>query len=888
MEGRCAVETWAEFCAPSSACTPRVKFTFGTDVLVCPGGDEVYVFSVQQRQITAVLQFPAPVCDLVHSPDQQLLYTACESGVYRVSLPKLLSSVPGSPANTVSGPAELKISSDSLAVGEEGVSSLLLSGSVLVTLSQRDSLWQLTLYKTPASTRSASSGYEKLTELSLPVVSVSLRDRMQGHQTRGAAGRPVLICVHSSDEPQPPPSSQKTFKDGHFCLEPVLFKLLFGVDVALVKSPIIICGLPDGRLCFVPLHVPGSRIRVLHSLEQAVVFIGASVAMETGHGGARCLVAMGQQGKVLLIRSSEAGPETGGKVAGFVEGCVSGPVVCGHAGQDRLYYSTGSDLLTLDLARGQADTGGPGQDETAGHGAVTPSALRNPVSLNVCSIVALAGATHNTSGAVQLLALSASGRLQRITLPKRSEDTGLPSLPSAQVGQSVRDLLAAIGDVCERASYLKSIIKSKTQILQRLNQVLNISFLLMDRPNSEKHAVQENPISCHAVTRWSRLLQKDSLDLTCVLVNASPYVLERGWTFSVTLFPLSFSLTAGGENTSRTFSFPFLNLHPGEKLEVSLPLAAAGDSSFPMTVSCSLIFSLKSLLGEEEEASLLSNGDPVKSLLKSYGSCIRLALDTLTVDWLDALLVNRTTTSHKNATSLSTDTLTMDSIQAFLNSCRGRRTGRGEGGAESGSGPEREQYSARVWVSSELLSATLVLKGPDVDTQGPTLAPQSLCISLLDWLLSQSPGRNQMELQGDKIALGSSVVHAQAPDGHTVKLTAKEVNVGEESVGQDGGSLAAVELQVESSSMAAVCGLHHAVLRRVQTLLQKRPEKAVSTVKVQALGLRQALQRAEGLLQQIHQNQIPAAFGMGLPRGQMTQSLLSVYRQLRENPLLII
>ena len=30
------------------------------------------------------------------------------------------------------------------------------------------------------------------------------------------------------------------------------------------------------------------------------------------------------------------------------------------------------------------------------------------------------------------------------------------------------------------------------------------------------------------------------------------------------------------------------------------------------------------------------------------------------------------------------------------------------------------------------------------------------------------------------------------------------------------GILAAVEVKVESSSIAAVCGLHHAVLRRVQ------------------------------------------------------------------------
>ena len=64
---------------------------------------------------------------------------------------------------------------------------------------------------------------------------------------------------------------------------------------------------------------------------------------------------------------------------------------------------------------------------------------------------------------MQLLALSARGRLQSITVSKAAAGGGgggggggeaqgreLPSLPSSQVGQRIKDLLAAIGDVCER------------------------------------------------------------------------------------------------------------------------------------------------------------------------------------------------------------------------------------------------------------------------------------------------------------------------------------------------------------------------------------------------------------------------------------------------------
>ncbi|XP_044034755.1 Fanconi anemia core complex-associated protein 100 isoform X3 [Siniperca chuatsi] len=534
MEGRCAVETWAELGFSGTSCTTKVKFGFGTDVFLCSGSDEVYVFSTQERKLTAVLQFSGPVSDLVESHDKQLLYVACGSGVYCVSLQFLQSRAHSSPANASSSPTELKIPSEFLVVPEEGVLSLLLVGSLLLTVSQRDASWMLTLYNSP--NQSESSSYEMLSSFSLPLVSGVVHAGMR---------RPALICVHSSDTT--PPSSYSTssseamLTNGHVRLEPVLFKLLFGIDAALAKSPVILCGLPDGCLCFLPLRPPGSRLRVLHSLEQPVVFVGASVVMETGPGHAQCLVAVGELGRVVLIKTDKGGPEGGGNIAGFIERCVPGPVMCGCVDTNCLYYSTGSDLLGLDLS--ERSSGREGQERVEETGA----ALQSPISLNVCRVIALAEPTCNTEG-------------------------------------------------------------------------------------------------------------------------------------------------------------------PG-----------------------------------------------------------------------------------------------------------GVKTGH----------------------------------------------------------------------QGDKIALSSSVVHARGPNGHTVKLTAKEVNVGEESVGKE-ESLTTVEVQVESSSIAAVCGLHHAVLRRVQTLLQRAPERAACTQRVQSLGLRQALQRAEHLLQQIQQCRVSGAFGVGVSTGQMTRSLLSVYRELRENPFFII
>ncbi|XP_042162077.1 Fanconi anemia core complex-associated protein 100 isoform X2 [Oncorhynchus tshawytscha] len=898
MEARCAVvETWAEFGCPSPGTAAKVIWS-GEDVLICTGGDEVSVFNTQELKLTTVLQFLSPVCHMVLSEDKQSVYAVCESdGVYCVSLPTLHPKSPTPTADQSPGPALIKVLSNSLAARDEGVCSLIEvggSGGTLVTVSLRDAAWWFTLYK--------AADHQKLTQFSLPVVSAGHHVESEENGSAGLVMRPVLACVYSSDAPPlsssssstttklPPLSSSLGVK--HFLLEPLLFKLLFGVDAALINSPMILCGLPDGRLCSLPLLLPGRSdpcVRVLHSMEQPIMFIGTTTGTNYGP---QCLVAVGQWGRVVLVRTCEGGPEEGGKVAALTEGCVSGPVVCVCAGREGLYYSTGSDLLALDLSGVREEPPKPEESLVVGHRerqgqgqamvrARESATLQSPVSLNVCRVIALAGPSHNASGIVQLVALSLRGRLQRLTLPKGTETGGIPRLPLSQVGQRVRDLLAAIGDVCERASVLKSTIQSKNHSLRHLNQVLNVCCLLLANQNSgEQLPVSKKPIRCHVVAKWSRLLQRDSLNLTCVLDNSSPYILERNWMFCVRVLPLSYPLPAGGVNTSQTFSFPFQKLEPGGRMEVSLPLTVAGDTSFPVTVSCSLTYSLQSLLGSEELSRLLANGEPA-SRLGLEGGWVSLPLDTLTVDWLDALQVTGTTPPHRdpNRPPISPDTVSMDIVEAFVSTRRSRGSGRGggEGGGERMVASDGGLFSASIKVSTELLRGTLGLE--PAGSAGPS---QGVCGSVLGWLLSQGTGGEDWRGRGDNGGQESSVVYARCLGRHTVKLTAKEVTVGDTSVKE------AVEVRVQCSSMAAVCGLHHAVLSRVQALLQGNASTQESSMGVQGLGLRQALQRAQVLSEHLQEARIPEAIGLGMTTGQTTKTLFSVYRQLRENPLLIL
>lgn len=108
------------------------------------------------------------------------------------------------------------------------------------------------------------------------------------------------------------------------------------------------------------------------------------------------LVAVGAMGRVVLIRTERAGPGKEDCSAGFIETCVPGPVICGCTHRGVLYYSTGSDLLRMDLSVGSFSKDDADKD-VEGH-RDTDSFLQSPVSLNVCRVVAFAEASSTAAG----------------------------------------------------------------------------------------------------------------------------------------------------------------------------------------------------------------------------------------------------------------------------------------------------------------------------------------------------------------------------------------------------------------------------------------------------------------------------------------------------------
>ncbi|XP_077056920.1 Fanconi anemia core complex-associated protein 100 isoform X1 [Siphateles boraxobius] len=830
---RCSVEYLSEFSDFQSDSVRIIQDD--TNLFLACGHRDVLVFNVEERRVTTVMQFEDSVTNLALSNDKNRLYALCANGgLYCTPLPQLSS--PSVLASKSPDRVLNIVSDDSIVLKNFSLQAFTIVEKILVTLSLHKSIWSFDLYEEPGS-----RPLRKLACFQVATVNscrVNITDK-----EKSVNCPPVLTCIYPKGSTSV--NSQQSVL--HPYLEPRLFRLLFGVDSSLVNSPVILCGLPDGRICCFPLLVPTlvgprgeqrSPIRVLQSLEQPIVFVGTWVS---GEHGPQCLIAVGQRGKLLMVRSKQSSSE--GKEAdySFNEHSVRGPVLCVCVDDKRLYYSSLNDLHTLQFTTISSS-------EATGNESQLQALTSD--SLGVCRVIALARPYTNPIGSVQLMGISLSGRLVRVNLPQASEKVNVPRLPPSLAGQRVKDLLASIGNIWERAESLKHKLQEKNESLKRLNQVINVCSLLLDTHGNEKkfNMGTKHPISCHGVARWSSLLQRDSLTLTCVLENSSGCTLEHGWTLCIQVHPLS--QYSNIESSSRTYSFPLKKLDSDQKLDVTIPLETVDGLSLPVKVYCSLTFSLSNLFSPEASSLVVSQ------LLTEMG-CISAPLNSITVDWLDALRLEGSF-SHGNTRHDSF----RDGIQAFLRA-RGALTK--DSDTTSKSGP----VVVLIRVSSELLKAKLHIS---------VTSSSETCVSVLNWLVSP-------EVMGQAKSVQSPVVCAYSPDGRSVKIMAKEVTLGDLC---SEGPLEVLEIRVESTSVAAVCGLHHAILRRLQVLLRDSTVKCCHTKQIKAQSLCEAVRHVESLYKDLQDAQNQAALGGTMKTDNRSEILFRVFLQLRANPLVIL
>lgn len=289
---------------------------------------------------------------------------------------------------------------DACALPDATLCTFTLLNDVLITLSQVQEKWCMNLHKLPGP-----EGQEKLPHQPVSHVDITTSTSNDGDMSL-AHFLPVLCCASA---PGASDHWEGLRHSGGFVLEEPLFSLLFGIDAAMLDSPMILCGFPDGQLCSVPLKAlssPGghgwedSPVKILHHLEEPVVFIGAlrterkspGAEEPPGYGGlgCDCVVALGHYGKMVAIKASQ-GEEV--KVPELREYYLQGPVLCAAcSGGSCMYYSTHSDIYAVDL-----ESSTPEAEKVEPSAGTLPSAV-SPASLSICSVVALSLSSRESEG----------------------------------------------------------------------------------------------------------------------------------------------------------------------------------------------------------------------------------------------------------------------------------------------------------------------------------------------------------------------------------------------------------------------------------------------------------------------------------------------------------
>ncbi|XP_025892661.1 Fanconi anemia core complex-associated protein 100 [Nothoprocta perdicaria] len=853
----------AGFCCPLgglAAGKPRV-LCHDSEVYLSNGSEFLYVYDQEGKELKAVYKCPEQVWHVELLPDPKQLFILCaHSGIYCVSLeePGRLMEQTDSDGQEGDRPSGVfPVASEACVFPDPALCTFTLLNSFVVTLSQAQGQWWLKLHELPRAEQQGA-GYRQLSELALGA---------EAGADAAARSLPVLCCASA---PGAAGSGERLWCSGGFVLEEPLFSLLFGVDAAVLESPMILCGFPDGQLCSVPLKAlsspPGQEppVKLLHHLEEPIVFIGAlrterraaeEEEEEQPAGGCDCVVAVGHSGKMVAVKADE---RAAAAVPELREYGLRGPVLCAACGSgSRMYYSTPSDIAAVDLeCAGEASDG----EDAEGAAGVLPPVL-SPASLSICSVVALSLSSRASEGESELLALSAKGRLVSCDLCS-AEEAPATSLTPAEAGRRIKELLSGIGNTSERVSFLKKAVDQKNRALASLNQVMNVSAALLSSQDGHK------PIACTVTANWSCLLLQDTVTISCVLENCSEYSLEQGWTLCVQLLASPCALEEDSVDSGTTFTFPIDQLLPGNKRELTLPLGSAADTKLdlPLTISCALYYSLRDILGSGcDSPEALDDFFPDDSpILSPDREGICLPLSECTIDMLQCLRLESGPRGPEAPALAPAPPAAPEPVETFLQVAREQTEPSTGKDGEPGDG-DLPPSAASIRVSSELLKNALKNSGSGVP----------LSCATLRWLLADNAAAEA--LRGAEVA----AVRGAAPRGGEVQLRVREVSMNDLS---PAGPIQAVEILMESPSLADMCRVHHAVIRRIQALVLEQAAQGSGPPDLRMQYLRQIQANHEMLLKEAQ------ALRERPPRGEdgaAAEKLLHVYRQLR-NPSLVV
>ncbi|XP_055509947.1 Fanconi anemia core complex-associated protein 100 [Leucoraja erinacea] len=858
-----------------------------TRLCVCNRSHFVYMYH-HHGSLQVVYRLPSAVWQVeVHRSGERLFVLCDDGGIYNILLNQKSSAVKAelslnpSQSRGDSGcfvPPVITVGIEQCLVRDSTVCSFIAVHEQVVMVTEEERKWKIKIFGLPSADCQGQK-CQKIEEIEL----TSHANLQLGEKSPKLSHPPVLCCIYPHAE------NEQQGSEDYPCLQSSVFSLLFNVDASLLRSPVVLCGLPDGQVCFLPVKYTrpeakghSSRTTVLLHLEQPVAFIGPlSLKLETDDDQDRqssrakppvpnSIVVVGRDGKVVIVKSSL---QMEMWAPSFVEYHLQGPIVgaCCHAAT--LYYSTCSDVFGVEFQRGENSSSGRTADMRSGHPVGDLPSILIPVSLNICGVVAVSRPSLTAEGDIQLVALTEKGKVMACTLPPSLREAPTTKLHAATAGQRIKDHLSGISSVSDRIASLKGVMQQKDKALKGLNQVFNICCALL--AGQEKGTEpSEQPFRCQIAAKWNRVLLQDSLVISCILENLSNWPLEHGWSFCVQLVTQSLALAKGLDSTAYTSAFAIGELPPREKMEVAIPLNSEHDGSLPLPVAvhCFLHYDLNHLRARTA-SSLPASPGPSQSPVPAGHDDICLPLNSRIVDLLDCLHIHSGGASETRP-HLNHRPAPPDPLEIFLHSALKSNNVVNGNGSMSGLFKDRTgggPFTASIKLSSHLMDVALKDTGTGNEAENGS--------NVLQWLLSTNA-----EMEALRMQLGPGV-HCSAPDGSSVHILTKKVEVTNFSVD---GAISAVEVVMECSSLSVFCFLHQALTRRVQMLLEQSAPHSGSMPGLHVQSLRQLAHSTEGLLKEVQSLRDQRCLGEEMNPSDTASKLLRLYERLRSIDLVIV
>ncbi|KAJ1129159.1 hypothetical protein NDU88_007530 [Pleurodeles waltl] len=879
-------ESWQKVSYLAEFHCPRKGLTVGNShilcqqstIYLCNGSEFVYMYNKEEKCLEAVYEFPGKIWNLELVSQQGLLYVLCAvKGIYCISKELQQRSLKKPDIDRSRGscpPSVHTMGSEDCILPDSTICMFTVVNGILITVSRCPGRWRIRKFQ--SDPQHQQKVYDRpIGEVEIPAFFNSGVDEA----TMELCFLPFLCCL--APRASKPPDEELTHRR-FFTVEAPFFSLLFGVDAAMLHSPVVLCGFPDGRLCCIPLKTvighdmksgfplgkdhPSLPQLLLYHLEQPVVHIGVlkrhpgevdNEHKESTSAGLNfdCIVAIGHQGKCVTVTS---GMKEEAAVLVFKEYHLGGPIISSICCDSSLYYSTHSSIFAMHITSEDWET------------EKLPALL--PVNLNICSAAAMTMSSRTGRGDVELLALSARGRLMGCRL-SRGVDRPRPSrAATAKEGPKIKELLSRIGTVSERVSWLKHAIQQKNRSLSHLNQVINLSCAMLTNESPQQQ------FGCTVTVAWSCLLLEDSLMITCRLQNLTDYSLDRGWTLCVHVSTSYSNSSPDFHSSAAIYNFMINRLLPGSHTDVTFPhhRGRNGCLEVPVVVSCMLFYSLAEVLGEYLVLpySPDAQSSPPMDLLDREGVC--LPLKEHVIDMLQCLQIQSGTDQSITSSTPQSRTVTLDAVEFFF------RSSMKQPEKPFLSGSRKHLLETEVMEEITHISPLVVSIQLSVDLLKKALKDFSAgsppCCAVLQWLLADNARVDTVKEQ--KL----SAVQGIAPDGRDVRLLVTEVTLNDLC---PEGPVPAVEIKMESTSLAVVSSMHQAVLRRVQDLLIHYGPTSGSPFKLQVKHLRQMITKNEALLKETQSLRDQLCLGKDSSSSGTRERLLSIYRDLR-NPSQVI